>query len=315
MNIVITGASGYIGSVLCKYSTALGHNVLGIDINRPNHIYYNKFVFDNIKSFDAARATYDFKPDVIFHLAASADVTDSVRMPVTYFDNNIGATSSYLNNLMFSFNLTVPIIFSSTAAVYGNRLALAEEHSTLSPINAYGQSKLMCETLLDYLYTCNNISSVSFRYFNVAGAFDNVGDHSTSSHVIQRLCDSEINNKDFYIFGNNYATYDGTCVRDFIHVIDVCRAHFTAYEYLLSNKGNHIFNLGTGFGTSVKDLSEMFKVSVKYKDRRPGDPDFLVARPVKFVDATGFKYNHSDLDTIVKSSLEWYRRSNANRRK
>lgn len=306
MNIVITGASGYIGSVLCKYSKRRGHKVLGIDHNRPYHKYYDKFITCNFRSDEAVDIISTWEADVIFHLAASADVADSTVNPTLYYDNNTGATAELIYRLI-SKGINVPIIFSSTAAVYGDSKERFKESSLKAPINSYGYSKLMCEKILQDAFLCNDISSVSFRYFNVAGAFEDVGDHSNSSHVIQRLCSAELNNTQFELYGTDYDTHDKTCVRDYIHVIDICSAHFYAYDLLKERKGSHVFNLGTGYGTSVKQLTELFNVDVIFKQRRLGDPASLVADGTEFMSATGFKYKHSFIDKIVDSARDWFK--------
>ncbi len=209
-----------------------------------------------------------------------------------------------------------PIIFSSTAAVYGARDIPCIEDSQLLPFTAYGKSKLMCEQYLEDIWTCNQIPSVSFRYFNVAGAYDDVGDHLDSGHILQKLCNSASTNLTFKIFGNKYQTIDGTCVRDYIHVLDVCEAHFTALDYVTAVPGAHTFNLGTKTGTSVKQLFNKFcsitnvKLNAIHDNIREGDPEFLVADPTKFIKQTNFKYNHSNIDNIIDSAWKWYRRNN-----
>lgn len=305
LNIVITGASGYIGSVLSKLCFLKHNRVLGIDLKRPKHKYYNKFVTCNFREDDVARMIDDWDADVVFHLAASADVTDSTIYPLKYYDNNTGATSEFLNNLI-RYDVRVPIIFSSTAAVYGEGNNRLTEDSLTNPINSYGISKLMCEQILKDAYICNGMNSVSFRYFNVAGAYGDVGDHLDSGHVIQRLCDAQLSKKDFIIYGSDYNTFDGTCVRDFLHVLDVCRAHFYALNYLKNSPGSHVFNLGTGFEHSVKNLSEKFDVNVVEGSRRNGDPAYLIADGNKFVEKAGFRYLYSNIDNIIASAIEWY---------
>ena len=306
LNIVITGASGYIGSVLSKLSYLRNDRILGIDLLKPEHKYYDKFITCNFRDREITKIIKDWDPDVIFHLAAYADVTDSTTNPISYYDNNIGATSEFLNNLL-SIDVKVPIIFSSTAAVYGEGHLGYSENSPTVPINSYGHSKLMCEQVLKDVYVSNNLSSVSFRYFNVAGAHEDVGDHLNSGHVIQRLCDAEFNKTDFTIYGSDYDTVDGTCVRDFLHVIDVCRAHFYALGYVKNKEGAHKFNLGAGRGHSVKSISDKFNnVNVVNGNRRQGDPAILIADGKDFVERTKFVYLHSDINNIIASARKWY---------
>jgi len=311
LRLLITGSAGYIGSVLCKVAQEKGHFVLGTDVNIPAHDYYDEFVHDSIVKNSVAYEASNLKVDAVFHLAASADVSHSTRRPSLYYNNNIGATSKLLDNLIMM-GWKGPVIFSSTAAVYGTRATPCTEDLTPTPFTAYGRSKLMCEHLLKDVWNCNQIPSVSFRYFNVAGAYTDVGDHLESGHVIQKLCNSASTKEQFNIFGNRYQTIDGTCVRDYIHVLDVCEAQFTALNYLNSNPGAHIFNLGTKSGISVKQLYEKFcnitgeKIKAVYDIAREGDPDFLVADPTKFINATDFNYSHSNIEKIIDSAWKWY---------
>ena len=315
MRLLITGNAGYIGSVLSKVAQKKGHFVIGADVNVPNHDYYDEFVHDSIVRNSVAYEASNLKVDAVFHLAASADVSHSTVRPSLYYHNNIGATSKLFDNLI-RMGWKGPVIFSSTAAVYGNKSIPCVETQPLTPFTAYGKSKLMCEQYLEDIWDCNDIPSISFRYFNVAGADDDVGDHLDSGHVLQKLCTSTSTDKRFKIFGNRYQTIDGTCVRDYIHVLDVCEAHFTALEYLKSNPGVHKFNLGTKTGTSVRQLTDRFceitgsKLDIEYDSIREGDPEFLVADPTQFINKANFKYNYSNIDEIIDSAWKWYRRNN-----
>lgn len=313
MRLLITGSSGYIGSVLSKVALEKGHFVIGADTVPPEHRYFDEFICDNVTRNLVSYTAANMNVDAVFHLAASADVTHSTTRPSLYYHNNVGAMSKLLDNLLMM-GWSGPVIFSSTAAVYGEKNTPCLETDELNPFTAYGKSKLMCEQYLNDLWECNNIPSISFRYFNVAGAYDDAGDHLHSDHVIQKLCLSAVEKKPFKIFGNNYSTSDGTCVRDFIHVLDICEAHFHALEYLKQNKQTHVFNLGTNNGVSVKQLVDSFsaitnkKITFEYDNPRKGDPEFLVANPSKFINDTGFEYKHSSIDKIIDSAWKWYRR-------
>lgn len=315
MRLLITGSAGYIGSVLSKLAQELGHFVVGADVNLPKHPYYDEFVHDDIVKNSVAYEASNLKVDAVFHLAASADVTHSTIRPSLYYHNNIGATSKLFDNLI-GLGWKGPVIFSSTASVYGFKNYKCIENDQLSPESAYGKSKLMCETYFDDLWKYNKIPSVIFRYFNVAGGYGDVGDHFNSDHVLQKLCYSAVSDKYFRIFGDTYDTPDGSCVRDYLHVLDVCRAHFTALEFLQKNFGIHTFNLGTGEGISVKELVTKFisgtgkSISCKISNPRPGDPGYLVADSSKFVATTLFNYEHSNIDNIISSAWEWYRSNN-----
>lgn len=313
MRLLITGNAGYIGSVLSKVAQEKGHFVIGADVNIPQHDYYDEFVHDSIVRNSVAYEASNLKVDAVFHLAASADVSHSTVRPSLYYHNNIGATSKFFDNLI-RMGWKGPVIFSSTAAVYGLQDQPCIESDVLKPFTAYGKSKLMCEQYFEDVWNCNQIPSVSFRYFNVAGAYEDVGDHLESGHILQKLCSSSISNTPFKIFGNKYKTVDGTCVRDYIHVLDVCEAHFAALEYINNNPGVQVFNLGTKNGTSVKQMFDKFcnvtgiKLKEVYDNIREGDPDFLVASPSKFIGTTGFEYKFSSLDSIIDSAWKWYRR-------
>lgn len=316
MNILVTGSAGYIGSVLVKRLKQLNHFVIGVDSaltgSAPRLADLN-LQYD-IQEDVVARTAVEHRVDVVCHLAASADVTDSMTRPSLYYHNNIGATAKLFDNL-YTKGWNGKVIFSSTAAVYGENNLKVYENSTLSPINAYGHSKLMCEYYFHTINKLHNTPVTMFRYFNVAGAYHDVGDHFTSGHIIQKLCDAYFNNKTFELFGNDYDTRDGTCVRDYIHVLDVCEAHIKVINDVDNDKVR-VYNLGTGTGITVKEMIDAFskmvpnKVKYKISERRPGDPAFLVADSSKFIEE-GFKYNFSDSDTIIQSALEWYRSKHA----
>lgn len=314
MRLLITGSSGYIGSVLCKEAKERGYYTIGVDLNKPSHNYCDEFYQLDINT--GVVPFYDSidKIDAIFHLAASADVTNSTIRPSLYYYNNIGATAKFLDTILLC-GYKNPIIFSSTAAVYDRSNSACIEEEGVNPFNSYGTSKLMCEVYLRDLHIIHNLPITIFRYFNVAGAYEDVGDHLDSHHVLQKLCYSAQEDKPFYIFGHDLDTRDGSCVRDYIHVRDVCNAHFAALDYMKSDPGYHyhIFNLGTNSGVTVKELATRFKVrtgkniQIKSTAPRPGDPYYLVANPTKFINQVNFKYEHSDIDNIIDSAWDWYR--------
>lgn len=313
MKVLITGSRGYIGSTLAKTLTSLDHIPIGVDrdINPNGSAIYGLFHHANFEDKFVAELVADLKIDTICHLAADASVPDSVASPGKYYENNTSNTIKLLNNLVEK-NWKGKFIFSSTAAVYEPKSTLMGESDTLSPPNPYGVSKLMCEEVLKDYNRAYGIDVVNFRYFNVAGAWDDVGDHLHSTHVIQKLCYAGARDITFEIFGIDRDTPDGTCVRDYLHVRDVCDAHVKAIEFLSKNKGYHTYNLGTGNGISVRRLVNEFSVNTRKTiyigegEPRPGDPDYLVADGHRFVADTGYTYNHSDLRNIIDTAWSYY---------
>lgn len=315
LRILVTGSSGYIGSAVCKEAVSRGHTVIGLDRNSPKHDYLDAVITRDISKKEAAYAVKTCNIEAIFHLAASADMSHSTKRPALYYSNNIGASSKFIDNLLQS-GWSGPIIFSSSAAVYGAQNSPCKEHENIKPFNAYGMSKLMCEQLLNDVHNINNLPVVMFRYFNVAGAYDDVGDHLSGRHVLQKLCSCALNNQPFSMFGYDLNTRDGTCLRDYIHVRDAVNAFFHALDFVTRCPGIYTFNLGTKQGTTVKELATRFiertgkNIDIIPSKSRPGDPSQLVADPSLFIESTKFKYKHSDIDAIIDSAWEWYRRNN-----
>lgn len=309
MNVMVTGSHGYIGSILCKTLTEQGHDVyacdnklrLGGDFRYIKNVYNYSFEEDIV-----VQAILNNNIQTIFHLAASSLLGPSATDPLLYYWNNTAKTITLLHKLAKA-GWKGHIIFSSTAAVYGDQPFHVSETADLKPCNHYGKSKLMCEQALS-VAEMYGIKTTAFRYFNVAGAYDDIGQDSGEPHIISRICDAAIRNTALTIFGNDYQTRDGTCVRDYVHVRDVCRAQIHAMEMQLVGT----YNLGTRQGTSTRELIELFKEINNVRvpsvdgDRREGDPAFLVANPDKFVD-TGFEYKYSNTPYILASAWNYYR--------
>lgn len=311
MNILITGASGYIGSVLCKMSYEQGHGVTAVDVKNPEHNYFHTFVNSEAGDNVLLQFIKLNEIDTVFHLAASADVADSVLRPAHYFENNLGQTSRLIDNLN-SIGWEGKFIFSSTAAVYGDGKGVPfKENDVLHPVNPYGDSKLACEELIENVCKTTGMKAIIFRYFNVVGANENIGDHLDSGHVIQKLCKAAMTGEQFKVFGHNLPTRDGTCIRDYVHVNDIALAHFHACK-LLDDQDFGIYNLGTNNGVSVRELMNSFEditgqeVLFFNKEQRDGDPIFLVADPSKFIN-TGFEYKYSDMNTIITTAWESFK--------
>lgn len=315
MKVLVTGSRGYIGSVLAKTLTKQGHIPIGVDrdLNPNGSAIYGLFHHTNFEDKFVAQMVSDLKIDTICHLAADANVPDSVVNPKAYYENNTCNTIKLLNNLVEN-KWKGKFIFSSTAAVYKESDSILNEFDTLQPPNPYGLSKLMCEQALKDYHKAYGIDVVNFRYFNVAGAWDDVGDHLNSSHIIQRLCYAASRDDNFHIYGTDKNTIDGTCIRDYVHVRDVCDAHVKVIEYLNHNRGYHTYNLGTSVGISVRAMVTGFMLQTKQNFNivnddvgRVGDPDRLVADGHRFCADTGYTYNHSGLNNIIDTSWNYYK--------
>lgn len=316
MIAIVTGSFGYIGSVLCKMLMHNGYRVIGIDNNplstmhdyRNRHQYCEQFIYGDFASEPALSIIKQHKDATIFHLAANSLLGPSAYDPLSYYENNTAKTLKLLQNIA----PTNRLIFASTAAVYGITDKPVKESDTIDPPNNYGRSKLWCEQLFDNSYQILQNKITSFRFFNVIGGWGDVGQLPDTPHIVNQLCTAAKNDKPFTVYGNSYPTPDGTCVRDYLHVIDVVRALIHADKYMqeLDNSCNLKYNLGTNRGTSVKQIIEAFnkvamKVNVVYGDIRIGDPPFLVADPSKFIDDTGFRYNYNEVDIDLMIDSAW----------
>ncbi len=306
MNVAVTGSHGYIGSVLCKTLTEAGHDVFACDNKKflGGDFRYFKTIVN--QSFDC-----DYYVDMIiyhniqtiFHLAASSLLGPSVTDPLLYYTNNTGRTAAFVKKLADR-GWKGHIIFSSTAAVYGNKPTPCKETDGTYPINHYGHSKRMCEKILNSAHVYG-IRTTTFRYFNVAGAYEDIGQDAGEPHIVTRICNAAHSGHPLIVFGSDYSTRDGTCVRDYLHVRDVCNAQVHAMD--IGCDVYQTFNLGTKEGTTVFEIIKAFvevnKVHVPYNvgGKREGDPAVLIADPQSFID-TGFTYKHSSIEDITSSA-------------
>ncbi|MGC8677628.1 MAG: UDP-glucose 4-epimerase GalE [Hydrogenobaculum sp.] len=315
--IVITGGAGYIGSHMLKEALKRGYDVLVIDNLSTGHREFvkgGKFLQADIQSKETLEALLEFKPDTIIHFAAYIAVEESVQQPIKYYENNF---CNSLKLLEYAVKSGVKnFIFSSTAAVYGIKSDKpVKETDSIEPINPYGQSKANFEKALEDVSKVSDLKYVAIRYFNVAGA-DPEGELGQISkkptHLILRALKAakgEI--KDFGIYGTDYNTKDGTCIRDYIHVSDLVDAHFEAMKYLEEGADSDIFNCGYGRGLSVKEVVDIVKdvtgvdFPVYNYDRRPGDPPVLIANVDKIKNTLGWKPKYDDPHFIVKTAWEW----------
>ncbi|WP_022851589.1 UDP-glucose 4-epimerase GalE [Limisalsivibrio acetivorans] len=318
MKVFVSGGAGYIGSHVVKQLGEAGHDILVYDNLSTGHrssVLYGELVEGDLADMDKLnRVMGDFTPDAVMHFAASIRVDESVRDPLKYFTNN---TRNSINLLGAMKECGVDkFIFSSTAAVYGQpENNPITEDEPLAPINPYGTSKMLVEKVLEESTEASGIRFVSLRYFNVAGA-DPDGKlglrTENASHLIVRLVKAakgEIERMS--IFGTDYPTEDGTCVRDYIHVADLASAHLDAMAYLDDGGSSDVFNLGYGKGYSVRQvidsgysvLGDCFETVEG--ERREGDPAALVADSSKARKVLGWVPKHDSLDKIISTAWEW----------
>ena len=319
--ILITGGAGYIGSHTNKALHNAGYETVVVDNLSKG---YESFVkWGNLENYDIGSKDlsevfekYDI--DGVIHFAGFISVGESVEMPQKYLKNNYKNTLNLLN-LMREHNVD-KFIFSSTAAVYGNPEEIPiTEDCTLKPINPYGHSKWLVEKALEREAEKGDFNYVALRYFNASGCdFDTeIGElHDPETHLIPLILDAAIGKRDcIYIYGDDYDTPDGTCIRDYIHVNDLADAHIKAYEYLCDNNQSNIFNLGNGKGYSVREVIDMCRkvtkmdFEVKIADRRDGDPAKLIADSSKIRNSLNWNPKY-DLQQIVESAWKWHEKIN-----
>ena len=316
MNLLVTGGAGYIGGTVATILMQAGHRVTVLDNlchSKRNEVPVGaEFVEADIADRPRVEALLrELKPDGVLHFAALIEAGDSMRVPEVYFRNNTASTLSLLE-AMHTTGVN-KLVFSSTAAVYGEpRSVPIEETAPLDPTNAYGESKLLVEYMLKWFHQIHHLRYASLRYFNVAGALPHRGEaHEPESHIIPLILDVALGRREkIFIFGDDYDTPDGTCIRDYIHVRDLADAHILALE-ALTTRDKMILNLGNGSGFSVKEVVESARrvtghaIPVEMKPRRPGDPARLVASSEKAKAELGWKPQISEIDRILASAWEW----------
>lgn len=316
MNILVTGAAGYVGSVCAEELLRQKHRVVGYDNLKAGHRetlapgveFVEGDVADSAK---LKRVCKKYQVEAVMHFAASALIDESIRAPHLFYRNNVSASIALLEVLV---QLKIgKLIFSSSAAVYGEpkSIPITEEHST-APVNSYGETKLVIERALGWYHRAYSLRCVALRYFNAAGATSRLGeDHRPETHLLPGLFEAASNSRrTFEIYGDDYSTPDGTCVRDFVHVLDIARAHILALR-ALPRLGFAVYNVGHGRGYSIREVLGVVeevtgrKVTVEIGSRRPGDPAVLVASPEKLQRELKWKPRYSDLHTIVRSAWTW----------
>ena len=317
--ILVTGGAGYIGSFTVRMLLECGYDVLTFDSFELGHekavVGGSVFQGDLLdrKALDEAFGKH--KIDAVVHFAAYASVGDSVINPDKYYHNNIEGGLNLLDAMRK--HGVGKIIFSSSAAVYGepNHVPIEESHPQ-EPTNAYGETKLVFEKTLKWYDVAYGIKSVSLRYFNASGADldGNIGeDHDPEEHLIPIVLQTALGQRESVkVFGMDWATPDRTCVRDYIHVIDLADAHVRALKALENGAGTTAYNMGNGDGQSVKQVidaaSEVVGKQIPWEpaDRRPGDPAILVASSARLKDELGWKPKYPDLRSIIESAWHWH---------
>jgi len=322
MNILVTGGAGYIGSHTAKLLAASGLKPVVFDNLDRGHewaVQWGPLVKADLSDRSAIeKALQKNKIDAVIHFAAHSCVGESVEKPELYFRNNVIHTMQLLEAMLHVGVKT--IVFSSTAAVYGNPVKTPiEETHPQSPINPYGDTKLFIERALHWHRVAHGLKWVALRYFNAAGA-DPEGeigeDHTPESHLIPLVIYAALGKrKQIDIFGTDYPTPDGTAVRDYIHVTDLADAHLKALNHLTKGGESMIFNLGTGSGYSVREVIQMVErvtgkpVPKKEAPRRAGDPPVLVASSEKAKKILKWEMKYSGLDKIVETAWRWHEKN------
>jgi len=315
--ILVTGGAGFVGSVCTETLLAAGHRVLVADSleNGRREAVLPPARLVELDLRDAAQVQKLFRAeaiDAVMHFAALADVTTSVTDPHRFFQNNVTGTLNLLAAMLESG--VRDLIFSSSAAVYGEPQAVPiDESHPQNPVNAYGESKLAIERMLAWYARAYGLRSVSLRYFNAAGATSQLGeDRARESHLIPCLLDAALGKRsEIAIYGDEYPTRDGTCVRDYVHVLDIVSAHVLCLEHL-DELQCESFNVGHGVGYTVREVLEQARqltgcpIPVRLAAARPGDPAVLVASPEKLMKRLGWRPRR-DLRNILEDAWAWRR--------
>lgn len=327
-SVLVIGGAGYIGSHMVRMLAGRGYRTTVVDNLSRGHrdaVMTGEFIKGDILSTDDLRHVFrDRAFDLVMHFAALSYVGESVENPRRYYENNVIGSMNLLNAMLDSG--TDKLVFSSTCAIYGDPqvIPMKEDHPQ-SPVNPYGQSKLMVERMLADYGAAHGLKSISLRYFNAAGCDPEgvLGErHDPETHLIPRVLQEALRirkggrpeDTELCIFGDDYDTADGTCIRDYIHVHDLCAAHLAALERLNGDtaEGVEAYNLGNGRGFSVKAVIDaccrVSGVDIRYLKaaRRPGDPACLVGSSDKARSALNWQPRYSDLDAIIETAWRWF---------
>jgi UDP-glucose 4-epimerase len=318
MNVLVCGGAGFIGSNMTAMLSAEGHQPVVFDNLSKGHkaaVRNAEFVKGDLADYELLVKTFKkYKIDAVMHFAAFIEVEESSQQPLKYYHNNVSNTQTLLAAME---EVRVEkFVFSSTAAVYGMpKKVPITEGLTKEPINPYGETKFACEKMCHWQSAAGKLRYAALRYFNAAGAgFDGTlgEDHRPESHLIPLIIQAALGKRDFVnIYGTDYDTPDGTCIRDYIHIEDLCKAHLLALEKLKDNR-ELIYNLGNGKGYSVREVIDTVKkvsgknFKVVETDRRPGDPAVLTSDATKAKKELGWKIQYPELEKIVETAWEFH---------
>ncbi|WP_026888146.1 UDP-glucose 4-epimerase GalE [Clostridium beijerinckii] len=321
MSILVCGGAGYIGSHTVHELIKQNKDVIIVDNLQSGHMkavnQKAKFYKGDIRDSEFLDKVFsENKIDAIIHFAANSLVGESMVKPLLYFNNNVYGMQILLESMVK--HDIKNIVFSSTAAVYGEpkKIPISEDDEA-NPTNTYGETKLTMEKMMKWVSKANGINYVSLRYFNAAGALEDgsIGeDHSPESHLIPLILQVPLGKREaITVFGEDYDTPDGTCIRDYIHVLDLADAHIKAVEYLQNGNESNIFNLGNGIGFSVKEMIDSAKeatseeIKVVVGERRAGDPARLIASNEKAQKILGWTPKYTDVKAIIKTAWTWHK--------
>jgi UDP-glucose 4-epimerase len=320
MKVLVVGGAGYIGSITTRHLLNCGHEPIVLDNlskghqeSVPDHITFVKADFGDRQTLSELLRRQPI--DAVIHFGALSLVGESIQEPGKYFDNNVSKGLDLLDCLLE--HGVKHFVFSSTAAVYGEPTSTPiEEDFPLTPTNPYGDSKLAFEKILKWYGQAHDLKYTSLRYFNAAGATDDVGeDHDGETHLIPLVLKVALEQRDqIAIYGDDYDTADGTCIRDYIHVSDLASAHVVALEQMITTGTSQIFNLGNGVGFSVRQIIDAarkvtgHKIPQRVTPRRAGDPSILVASNEKIKRILGWQPKFVDVEKIIADAWLWHQK-------
>ena len=318
--ILVCGGAGYIGAHMCEQLAERGYRVVVLDNLAGGHreaVRWGELIVGDLLDPSAVEAAFNaHRIDAVMHFAGKIVVSESTRDPAIYYEHNVTGTLNLLQTILR--HGSPPLVFSSTAAMYGDpQYTPIDEAHPCVPVNPYGWSKWIVERVLADFRRAYSLRSVSLRYFNAAGASPSglIGEmHDPETHLIPNVLRAGIETRPVDVFGSDYPTSDGTCVRDYVHVSDLCRAHLAALEYLQAGGDNEAINLGSEKGFSVLEVIAAAaricgqKIDYRIGPRRAGDAPVLVASAQKARNVLDWKPVESDLDSIIASAWRWEQR-------